>query len=59
ERSHRFDQERFYNFLSFYSYDDLLIQMKRYLYRANRIPMAVLGWHSPVQMRSLLGAVAK
>lgn len=34
ERSHRSDQERFYNFLMFYSYDDLLIQMKHYLRRA-------------------------
>ena len=59
ERSHRSDQERFYNFLRFYSYDDLLIQMKRYLYRSNRIPMAVLGWRSPFQMRALLLAAAK
>lgn len=59
ERSHRSDQERFYNFLRFYSYDDLLIQMKRYLYRSNRIPMAVLGWRSPFQMRALLLATAK
>lgn len=51
ERSHRNDQERFYNYLSFYSYDDLLIQMKRYLRRSNNIPMAVLGWKSPVQKR--------
>ncbi len=50
ERSHRSDQERFYNFLKFYSYDDLLIQMKRYLRRANNIPMAVLGWKSPQQL---------
>lgn len=54
ERSHRSDQERFYNYLSFYSYDDLLIQMKRYLYRSNRIPMSVLGWQSPIQKRRQL-----
>lgn len=42
ERSHRNDQERFYNFLKFYSYDDLKLQMKRYLNRSNRIPMQVL-----------------
>ena len=47
ERSHRSDQERFYNYLSFYSFDDLQVQMKRYLYRSNRIPMPVLGWKSP------------
>lgn len=51
ERSHRSDQERFYNFLSFYSYDDLQLQMKRYLRRSNRIPMSVLGWKSPIQVR--------
>ena len=51
ERSHRSDQERFYNFLSFYSYDDLLKQMKRYLNRSNNIPMSVLGWKSPRQKR--------
>ncbi|MDD6276022.1 MAG: DDE-type integrase/transposase/recombinase [Clostridia bacterium] len=56
ERSHRNDQERFYNYLNFYSYDDLLIQMKRYLKRSNNIPMAVLGWKSPLQKRAELEA---
>lgn len=51
ERSHRNDQERFYNHMNFYSYQDLLIQMKRYLNRSNRIPMQVLGWKSPLQKR--------
>ena len=51
ERSHRNDQERFYNHLKFYSYEDLLIQMKRYLRRSNRILMSVLGWKSPIQKR--------
>ena len=54
ERSHRNDQERFYNHLSFYSYDDLKYQMKRWLYRSNRIPMAVLGWTSPYEKRRAL-----
>lgn len=56
ERSHRNDQERFYNFLRFYSYEDLIIQMKRYLYRSNNIPMSVLGWKSPKQKRKELFA---
>lgn len=56
ERSHRNDQERFYNHLRFYSYADLQLQMKRYLYRSNRIPMAVLEWRSPIQMRHTLEA---
>lgn len=51
ERSHRNDQERFYNHLQFYSYDDLLAQMKRYLKRSNNIPMSVLGWKTPLQKR--------
>ena len=54
ERSHRNDQERFYNFLKFYSYVDLKIQMKRYLNRSNRIPMKVLNWMSPLQKRHTL-----
>lgn len=56
ERSHRNDQERFYNYLKFYSYDDLLIQMKRYLRRSNRIAMSVLRWKSPIQKRLELEA---
>jgi len=51
ERSHRNDQERFYNFLKFYSYEDLKQQMKRYLIRSNNIPMQVLDWNSPLQKR--------
>jgi len=56
ERSHRNDQERFYNHLNFYSLDDLQLQMKRYLYRSNNIPMAMLGWQSPNQVHAKLGA---
>ena len=55
ERSHRNDQERFYNYLKFYSFRDLQEQMKRYLYRSNNIPMAVLGWKSPNQKQRELG----
>lgn len=51
ERSHRNDQERFYNYLGFYSYHDLVSQMKRYLNRSNNIPMKVLGWKSPMERR--------
>ena len=51
ERSHRNDPERFYNYLRFYSFSDLQTQMKRYLYRSNNIPMAVLGWESPSQVQ--------
>jgi hypothetical protein len=56
ERSHRNDQERFYNDLRFYSFSDLQTQMKRYLYRSNNIPMAVLGWKIRIRFkRSLAG----
>lgn len=55
ERSHRNDQERFYNFLKFYSFSDLQEQMRRYLYRSNNIPMAILGWRSPNQRQRELG----
>lgn len=54
ERSHRLDQERFYNHLKFYSYNDLLIQMKRYLYRYNNTPKPVLNWLTPLQKRATL-----
>lgn len=51
ERSHRNDNKRFYSNLSFYSYDDLIKQMKRYLYRSNRLPMQTLNWLSPIEKR--------
>lgn len=54
ERSHRDDNERSYKYLSFYSYDDLLLQMKRYLNRSNSIPMQTFNWLSPVEMRNKL-----
>lgn len=49
ERSHRNDSQRFYKFLKFYSFDDLKIQMNRYLYKSNNILSASLGWKSPIQ----------
>ena len=54
ERSHRNDQNRFYNYLKFYSYEDLIKQMKCYLNRSNKIPMQTLGWISPLEMRNKL-----
>ena len=59
ERSHRNDQERFYDYLSFYSYDDLKIQMKRWNYRSNNIPMAVLDWMTPLEKRQALAFPVK
>lgn len=57
ERSHRNDNRRFYQHLQFYSYEDLIKQMKRYLYLSNRLPMQTLNWKSPMEIRkNLLGA---
>ncbi len=56
ERSHRIDQERFYNYLKFYSYEDLQLQMKRYLIRYNSTPKPVLGWLTPLEKRATLMA---
>ncbi|MDY6147090.1 MAG: IS481 family transposase, partial [Peptoniphilaceae bacterium] len=47
ERSHRNDNERFYSRLSFYSYEDLLVQMKRYVYKSNQLPMQTLDGSLP------------
>ena len=42
ERSHRNDNERFYRYLHYYSFDDLQTQMSVYLRRSNNIPTSVL-----------------
>ncbi|MBK1469012.1 MULTISPECIES: DDE-type integrase/transposase/recombinase [Parvimonas] len=54
ERSHRNDNQRFYKDLKFYSYEDLIYQMKKYLYRSNRIPMKPLGFLTPIEKRKQL-----
>ncbi len=61
ERSHRNDNERFYRWLKFYSFEDLQKQMKAYLERSNNIPTAVLTsrdgskkWLSPKEKRKEL-----
>lgn len=61
ERSHRNDNERFYRWLKFYSYDDLLLQMKAYLERSNNIPISTLksqdktkSWLTPIEKRKEL-----
>lgn len=51
ERSHRNDNERFYNYLKFNSLEDLRKQGQKYLERANNIPMAVLGYKTPLEKR--------
>lgn len=61
ERSHRNDNERFYKYLKFYSYEDLIKQMKAYLERSNNIPISVLktrdgklSWLTPKEKRKEL-----
>lgn len=54
ERSHRNDNERFYTYLKFNSLEDLRKQGKKYLYRSNNIPMAVLGYKTPLEKRKQL-----
>ena len=54
ERSHRNDNERFYNYLTFYSLDDLRYQAKLYLKRSNNIPMSVLNFKTPNEVKKLL-----
>ncbi|MDR2047190.1 MAG: DDE-type integrase/transposase/recombinase [Clostridiales bacterium] len=61
ERSHRSDNERFYRYLKFHCYDDLLTQMKAYLKRSNDIPISTLKsrdgkqkWLTPKQKRAEL-----
>ena len=54
ERSHRNDNERFYNTLKFNSLEDLRNKGKKYLERSNKIPMAVLGYKTPIEKRNEL-----
>lgn len=58
ERSHRNDNERFYQFLKFFSLDDLRLQAARYLKRSNNIPMYTLHLRTPIQQRQLLQQVS-
>ena len=51
ERSHRNDNERFYNNLKFDSLEGLRNKGKQYLERSNKIPMAVLNYKTPLEKR--------
>ena len=46
--------KNFINIYLYYSYDDLKVQMKSYLYKSNRLPMQTLNWFSPIEKRNLL-----
>ena len=61
ERSHRNDNERFYKYLKFYDFNDLLKQMRAYLKRSNEIPISTLKsfdgkrrWLTPKEKRAEL-----
>ena len=61
ERSHRSDQECFYNSLTFYSFEELREKMKDWLIRYNNRPHSSLrdkngkrAWQSPIQKREEL-----
>ena len=64
ERSHRNDEERFYKYLKFNNYQDLVTKMGEYLNRSNNIPISTLAsvdgkrkWLSPNQKRQELEAL--
>lgn len=59
ERSHRNDNNRFYKFLKFYSFEDLQKQMKAYLRRSNNIGMTPLNYKTPIEIRKELIAANK
>ena len=54
ERSHRNDNVRFYQYLKFYSFDDLQNQMASYLKRSNNICMTPLNYKTPIEKRKEL-----
>ena len=47
ERSHGKDSLYFYNKYTFYSFDDLQSQLKKYTNQYNNFPMKPLGYLSP------------
>lgn len=53
ERSHRTDNEKFYDSLKFYSLDDLRRQGKIWLKRYNEMPKAILGYRSPNEIERI------
>ena len=54
ERSHRNDNNRFYQFLTFSSLQDLNVKGAKYLKHSNNICSSALGFLTPLQKRFLL-----
>jgi transposase InsO family protein len=52
ERSHRNDNQRFYQYLKFCDLNDLRIQGGRYLKRSNDTPMSVLYYKTPNEVET-------
>lgn len=50
EQSHKNDNERFYKHLKLYSYGDLIVQMKGYLYKSHKLHIQVLNYLIPIEM---------
>lgn len=66
ERSHRTDQERFYNFLQYETFEELQEKMAAWLVRYNKSPSTALRdrngkktWQSPLDKRAELLAALK
>ena len=54
ERSHGLDEKKFYKSLKFYSYEDLIKQIKVYLKKSNNTPKKLLNWKTPIEKRKEL-----
>ena len=66
ERSHRTDQERFYNYLQYSTFEELQEKMQAWLCRYNRKPHTALrnrygkyAWQSPLEKRAELLEILK
>lgn len=57
ERSHRSDQERFYNQNCFYSLRYIKEQISRYLRESNRRPLSAHNWKSAAHMLQIYQTV--
>lgn len=66
ERSHRTDQERFYNYLQYVTFEELQEKMQAWLIRYNKKPHTALrnrygkyAWQSPLEKRAELLEILK
>ena len=59
ERSHGLDEYKFYKSLRFYSYEDLIKQIKVYLKKSNNTPRKLLNWKTPIEKRKELLSISQ